>query len=151
MFKTLTGTRLLKLTGMAVVIFVLGLIFILFINDQRDKADNRRVRENLANITVAANLYYNQNKEYTKSAMFLAGRQCTGKMFTDVTSGLVGLTGSSDAWPDGVTIICQADGKYYSVSASLPKPIDDDGYWCVDAIGNNGPTRSHQAQGDVTC
>lgn len=149
--KTLTGPRLIKLVVVAVIIFLVGVIVVMLANDQLTKAQNRKVRENLVNVTLATKLYYDQNGEYTKSAMFIPARSCTGAMFTDVTSGLIGLTGSPDAWPRGVTLSCQADGDYYAVSALLPKSIDGDGYWCVDAIGNNGPTRAHQAQGDITC
>jgi hypothetical protein len=151
MFKTLTGTRLAKLTVIAVAVFLIGVIVVMLISDQRKKSKNRTVRENLVNITLATRLYYDQNGEYSKSAMFLPATSCTGEMFTDIASGLVGLTGSAEAWPKGVSMSCQADDKYYAVSASLPKSIDGDAYWCVDATGGNGPTRAHQAQGDVTC
>ena len=151
MFKTLTGPRLARLVAISIIIFLVGVIIIMLVSDQRSKSANRKIRENLSNITLATRLYFDQNGEYTRSAMFLPANSCTGKMFTDVTSGLVGLTGSSDAWPSGVTMSCQADGKYYAVSASLSKSIDGDEYWCVDAIRGNGPTRAHQAQGDVTC
>jgi hypothetical protein len=151
MFKTLTGPRLITLVIIAVSIFVVGVLLFILVINRRTESNIRQVRDNLTNVTVAASSYYLQNRTYSKSAMFIPSRSCTGQMFTDVVSGLVGLTGSPDAWPRDVTIVCQADLTRYAVSASLPKSINGDGYWCVDSLGYNGPTRSHQAQGDVTC
>lgn len=149
--KTLTGPRLVRLIVIAVLVFLVGVALILLINNRRTEAGIRKVRDNLTNVTIAASSYYVENRTYTRSTMFIPARSCTGVMFTDVVFGLVGLTGSPDAWPDGVTLSCQADMNRYAVSASLPKPVNGDGYWCVDSLGYNGLSRAHQAQGDVTC
>ncbi|MEK7194166.1 MAG: hypothetical protein AAB660_00560 [Patescibacteria group bacterium] len=151
MFKTINGPRFVRLIATAIAVFIIGLVLVFVIINRRTESDTRKVRENLANVTIAASSFYLQSRTYTRSAMFLPSRSCTGVMFTDVVSGLVGLTGSPDAWPKAVTISCQADINRYAVSASLPKSINGDGFWCVDSLGYNGSTRSHQAQGDVTC
>lgn len=151
MLKTLTVSRLATLTFISVAIFLLGVACVVGFNSWKDNSDSKKVRENLMSVVQAAKLYYGQNGEYTRSAMFIPAGSCTGAMFTDVASGLIGITGSSYVWPKNVEIICQADGLAYSVSALLPKPINGDGYWCVDSSGYNGPVRAHQAQGDVTC
>lgn len=149
--KSLTGPRLVRLVVIAVAIFLVGVVLVLIINNRRVESNLKKVRDNLTNVTVAASSYFVENRTYTKSAMFIPSRSCTGQMFTDVVFGLIGLTGSPEAWPRETTLSCQADITRYAVSASLPKTVGGDGYWCVDSLGHNGPTRSHQAQGDVTC
>jgi len=122
------------------------------LNSARNKANNSKVKAQLATLRAAAELYYDSNNSaYGVSVMAAPANPCTGGMFTDSPSGLLGLSGTAASWPSGVTLSCQSSAPAYAVTALLPVAEGTNTHWCVDSSGKSKGAGAHIASGVYAC
>jgi len=148
------GFTLIELMVVIAIIGVLTSIIISSLNSSRLKANDTKVKAQLAKVRSHAALYADgNNNNYTASVMATPLLPCTGVMFTDSPSGMNDYTGTASAWPAGTLLSCQATAGAYAVSANLQQtglPAASD-TWCVDSVGNSKAIALQLISGDVSC
>ncbi len=126
------GFTLVELLVVIAIIGILSGIVLASVNTARAKANDAKVKGQIANIRSAAESYNIDHGDYggaTTSGSCTTGG--TGIMFTDTSSGLSKLTTSTN-YPTGTTLVCNSDGTNYAVQGNLSGTGN---YWCVDSTG----------------
>jgi prepilin-type N-terminal cleavage/methylation domain-containing protein len=123
--KQTKGFTLIELLVVVAIIGILATVVLASVGSSRPKAQAAKVKAQLAQVPIAAELYYDDNGDFGTSAT-----SCTSGMFTDVPSGLAKLVNQADSYPNGATVQCASNGSSWGVSVAFNQLN-----YCVDSIG----------------
>ena len=124
--KSSKGFTLIELLVVIAIIGILAATVLASLSSARSKGNDAKVKSQLSSTRAAAEIYYSTNSNYGGAT----DNTCAAGVWADSTSGLLGLTTSSN-FPSGTTIACHSNGTAWAVAASL----SGTGAWCVDSTG----------------
>ncbi len=119
------GFTLIELLVVIAIVGILSSIVLASLNQTRSKADDVRIKQQLANLRSSAANYYDANGE-----SFGTAADCTEGMFADVPSGVAALVASS-SYSGLTTLVCESNPTSFAVAANLATST----WWCVDSTG----------------
>jgi len=135
------GFTLVELLIVIAIIGILSSVVLSNLTGARTKAYDAKVQAQMSNIRQSAELYYIANGNYG-----ITTYSCSAGMFADTSSGMSKLTVSVN-YPVGEnTIVCNSNGKAYSVTDNLASSTT---YWCVDNTGTSKQTSTFLASTTV--
>lgn len=138
------GFTLIELLVVIAIIGILAGIILVAVNLARDRARDARVKEELANLRAAAEVYYVTNKTYVVdfgSGSTVCGDPEVVKLIEDIR-GLSGNEASCDAKEDGTGWLAFAhlpsDDAPILISLNPLQFNNAAKLWCADSTGFSG-------------
>lgn len=124
------GFTFIEFMFVVAIISVLSSIIFVSLNTARAKAQDAKIKAQLAGLRNAAQIYYNENGNYGAASNF-----CSSSFFVDVGSSMNEHTTQAN-YPAGATLTCRSSETAYAVSALLPGAGGTNS-WCVDSLGSS--------------
>lgn len=130
------GFTLVELLIVIAIIGILSTAVLSSLNTSRVRAYDSKVKQQLAGLRSAAEIYYNNQipNGYYNAGTLNSCTTGTNTVFNDVTNddnGRPGLYLIFTGFPTPITLECNANALTYAVQANLI----GGGYWCVDSRG----------------
>lgn len=117
------GFTMIELLVVIAIIGILAVIVMSAIAGSKGKANDAKVKSQLASLVRTAGIYGAANNN-----AFGTASDCSTGMFADVSSDTVNFTNINN-YPVGTTLECFSTDTAWAVSASLSTGQ----YWCVDS------------------
>ena len=141
------GFTLIELLIVIAIIGILSSVIIASLNSSRYKANDADVKQILAQVRNAAEIFYNsRNPEGYNGTSGNVQWKCddANSMFTDSQSGMIYLVDPNN-YPNNTDLRCSSNQNAYEVSASLTQNLGgpDPDFWCVNSAGFAGIIEAH--------
>ncbi|KKW19587.1 MAG: Fimbrial protein pilin [Parcubacteria group bacterium GW2011_GWA2_51_10] len=139
------GFTLIELLVVIAIIGLLSSVVIASVNQARKKGADAAIKQQLADLQTAAEVYYDTQTQYAAAA----SDACTVGVFADTTVG--NMITAMDAANGSGAVTCRVTAGStggYSISSSL---VNETGVWCVDSSGARKTLAAAPGAGDITC
>lgn len=139
--RTAKGFTLIELLVVIAIIGILAAVILASLGTARSKGNDAKVKEQMAAIRNAAEIYYAGPGNYGKDTA--SGDNICNVASTD-TSGMYTLLQTA-SWPDATAPVCSTDAgaataatkysAYHDLSTPAAAAAGSKDYWCVDSTG----------------
>ncbi len=151
------GFTLIELLVVIAIIGILSSVVLSSLNVARSKGANAAVKNNLANMRVQAEFWYDEpiptGGGKTYSGLCGSAKFATMTLAAHVASGATNPTVTNTAIDQvaGQSTNCHSGATYWVVQANLKLPENGNGFWCVDYKGASKPKNSVLSGGTNDC
>lgn len=147
MKKQNKGFTLIELLVVIAIIGILASVVLVSLGSARQKGQDAKVQEQMANMRASAEIYASNKGSYGTFGAAACSAASTGSVFGDPDSGGAALVTSTVASSPGT--YCVAAGTTWAMAAKLPS--DSSTWWCVDSTGKSEKVTSTFPTATFSC